>query len=231
MSQPRVRQSSGTASRPSGGSPAQASDQDGGAVFAFVDDVDPPAQNMSRFVLKLDAWGKSPTGIQGSFWNEALRHERDELRYPVDGLPKGTPTNIREVDLRGGTRETEAARMLRHIAEQARALPFPCSWEAHPGVQHVEAGDVVTVRTRTPYSTGGEAMELRHRVLAGVVGRDDDGRLAVRYAGRVMRTCSYTLQAVGVPVSASAAATRAGRTTRRGRRPRRVTNLRARFRP
>ncbi len=82
--------------------------------------------------------------------------------------------------------------------------------------------------TRVPYSTGSKAMELKVRVLAGVVGRDHDGRLTVRYAGRVMRSSSYTLKAVGVPVSASTAATRAARTTRRGRRPRRVANLRAR---
>ena len=192
--------------------------------------MDPPAQNMSKFVLRLGEWGRSPTGIQGSFWNAALRHERDELLYPVDGLAEGTPLNIREVDLRGCTRETEAVRMLRHLAEQARALPFPCSWDAHPGVQHVEAGDVVTIKTRVPHSTGAKAMEFNVRVLACVVGRDDDGPLTVRYAGRVMRSSIYALQAVGVPVSASAVAARAGRTTRRGRRPRRVTNLRARVR-
>ena len=207
-------------------------DQDGDAVFTFVDDVDPANQNMSKFVLKLDEWGKSPSGIQGSFWNEAIQHERDELLYPVDGLPDGTPTNIRQVDLRGVTRETEAARMLRHLAEQARALPFPCSWDAHPGVQHVEAGDIVTVKTRVPYSTGPKAMELKVRILAGIVGRDDDGKILVRYAGRVMRSSTYTLQAVTVPVSAQvpAVASRGRRTMRRGRRPRRVTNLRARVR-
>ena len=102
-------------------------DQDGDPGFTFVDDVDPPAQSMATFVLKIDEWGKSPTGIQSSFWNEALRHERDELLYAVDGLPEATPLNVREVDLRGCTRETEASRMLRHLAEQARALPFPCS--------------------------------------------------------------------------------------------------------
>lgn len=44
-------------------------DQDGDADFTLVDDVDAPAQNMSRFVLKLDAWGRSPTGIQDSSWS------------------------------------------------------------------------------------------------------------------------------------------------------------------
>ncbi len=207
-------------------------DQDGDSVFTFVDDVDPSNQNMSKFVLKLDEWGKSPSGIQGSFWNETIRHERDELLYPVDGLPDGTPTNIREVNLRGATRETEAARMLRHLAVQARELPFPCSWEAHPGVQHIEAADIVTVKTRVPYSTGPKAMELKVRVLAGIVGRDEDGKIVVRYAGRVMKSSAYALQPVTVPVSAQAVAVPAHgrRTTRRGRRPRRVTNLRARVR-
>ncbi len=207
-------------------------DQDGEAVFTFVDDVDPQGQNMSKFVLKLDEWGKSPSGIQGSFWNETIRHECDELLYPVDGLPEGTPTNIREVNLRGATRETEAARMLRHLAVQARELPFPCSWEAHPGVQHIEAADIVTVKTRVPYSTGSNAMELKVRVLAGIVSRDEDGKIVVRYAGRVMKSSAYALQPVTVPVSAQATAVpaRGRRTTRRGRRPRRVTNLRARVR-
>jgi hypothetical protein len=213
-------------------------DQAGDAVFTFVDDVDPAAQNMSKFVLKLDEWSKSPTGIQGSFWSEAIDYERDELLYPVDGIAEGVPLNTREVDLRGVTRETEAARMLRHLAEQARALPFPCTWEAHPGVQHVEAGDVVLVKTRVPYSTGGKATEFKVRVLAGIVGRDEEGKLTVRYAGRVLRSSVYTLQAVTVPVSAaglsaasatSSAAT--GTTSRSTRtRTRRVTGLRARVR-
>lgn len=148
----------------------------------------------------------------------------------MDGLPEGTPTNTRKVDLRGVTRETESARMHRHLAEQVRALPFQCSWNAHPGVQHVEAGDIAMVKTRVPCSTGSRAMEFKVRVLANVVGRDDDGRLTVRYVGRVMWSSSYALQAVGVPVNAFATATRAGRTTRHGRRPRRVSNLRARMR-
>jgi hypothetical protein len=208
-------------------------DQDGDAVFAFVDDVDPAAQNMSKFVLKLDEWGKSPTGIQGSFWNEAIDYERDELLYPVDGIAEGVPLNTREVDLRGVTRETEAARMLRHLAEQARALPFPCTWEAHPGVQHIEAGDVVSVKTRVPYSTGAKATEFKVRVLAAIVGRDEEGKLTVRYAGRVLRSSVYTLQSVTVPVSARATST--ARTARsassnQAATRRRVTGLRARVR-
>jgi hypothetical protein len=206
-------------------------DQDGDPVFTFVDDVDPAAQNMSKFVLKLDEWSKSPTGIQGSFWSEAIDYERDELLYPVDGIAEGVPLNTREVDLRGVTRETEAARMLRHLAEQARALPFPCTWEAHPGVQHVEAGDVVTVKTRVPYSTGASATEFKVRVLAGVVGRDEEGKLTVRYAGRVLRSSVYALQAITVPVSARGRAptgTSSAGTARR-RRVRPVGNLRARM--
>jgi hypothetical protein len=201
-------------------------DQDGDSVFTFVDDTDPANQNMSKFVLKLEEWGKSPSGVKGSFWSEFLDYERDELLYPVDGLPEATPLNIREVDLRGCTRETEAARMLRHLAEQARALPFPCTWEAHPGVQHVEAGDIVTVKTRVPYSTGAKATELKVRVLVGAVGRDEEGKLTVRYAGRVMSSSVYNLASVTVPVSAAAAGApaSAARTTRR------VTNLTARVR-
>jgi hypothetical protein len=203
-------------------------DQDGDSVFTFVDDVDPAAQNMSKFVLKLEEWGKSPTGIQGSFWNEAIGYERDELLYPVDGLAEGVPLNTREVDLRGVTRETEAARMLRHLAEQARALPFPCTWEAHPGLQHVEAGDIVTVKTRVPYSTGPKATEFKVRVLAGVASRDEEGKIAVRYAGRVLRSSIYTLRAVTVPVSSSAARRTSALAGSR-RVTRRVTGLRARI--
>jgi hypothetical protein len=199
-------------------------DQDGDPVFAFVDDVDPANQNMSKFVLQLEDWSKSPTGVKGSFWSEAIDYERDELLYPVDGLPESTPLNIREVDLRGCTRETEAARMLRHLAEQARALPFPCTWEAHPGVQHVEAGDIVSVKTRVPYSTGASAMELKVRVLVGAVGRGEDGKLTVRYAGRVMSESVYALQTVTVPVSAPKA------TSKKTSHGRAVTNLRARVR-
>jgi hypothetical protein len=115
--------------------------------------------------------------------------------------------------------------MLRHLAEQARALPFPCTWEAHPGVQHVEAGDVVLVRTRVPYSTGGNATDLKVRVLAGAVGRDEDGKLTVRYAGRVMDASVYTLKTVTVPVSTASASTTATTSTSR-----RVSNLTARVR-
>jgi hypothetical protein len=204
-------------------------DQEGDPVFTFVDDIDPVAQNMSKFVLKLDEWGKSPTGIQGSFWSEAIDYERDELLYPVDGIAEGAPMNVREVDLRGVTRETEAARMLRHLAEQARALPFPCSWEAHPGVQHVEAGDIVLVRTRVPYSTGANATEFKVRVLAAVVGRDEEGKIAVRYAGRVLRSSVYALKPVTVPVS-TRATTSSATTSTRTTTVRMVTGLRARVR-
>jgi hypothetical protein len=197
-------------------------DQDGDSVFTFVDDIDPANQNMSKFVLKLEEWGKSPSGVKGSFWSEFLDYDRDELLYPVDGLPEATPLNIREVDLRGCTRETEAARMLRHLAEQARALPFPCTWEAHPGVQHIEAGDIVTVKTRVPYSTGANATELKVRILVGAVGRDEEGKLTVRYAGRVMSSSVYALQTVTVPVSAARAS------AKRKSRRRVVSNLRAR---
>jgi hypothetical protein len=209
-------------------------DQEADPVFRFVDDVDPAAQNMSRFQLKLDEWGKSPTGIQGSFWSEAIDYERDELLYPVDGLAEGVPMNVREVDLRGITRETEAARMLRHLAEQAKALPFPCTWEAHPGVQHIEAGDVVTVKTRVPYSTGSTATEFKVRVLAAVVGRDEEGKLAVRYAGRVLRSSVYAMNPVTVPVSAAAVASTTGsvaaQSSSRTAVVRAVTSLRARVR-
>jgi hypothetical protein len=61
------------------------------------------------------------------------------------------------------------------------------------------------------HSTGGNATELKVRMLAGAVGRDDDGRINVRYAGWVMRSSSYTLQPVTVPVSgAGTAAARGG---------------------
>jgi hypothetical protein len=146
----------------------------------------------------------------------------------VDGLAEGVPLNTREVDLRGVTRETEAARMLRHLAEQARALPFPCTWEAHPGLQHVEAGDIVTVKTRVPYSTGPKATEFKVRVLAGVASRDEEGKIAVRYAGRVLRSSIYTLRAVTVPVSSSAARRTSALAGSR-RVTRRVTGLRARI--
>ncbi|MCK6478564.1 MAG: hypothetical protein HUU06_00285 [Planctomycetaceae bacterium] len=184
-------------------------DQDGDPVFTFVDDVDPPNQNMGKFVLNLEGWSKTPTHVQGSFWSEFLDYERDELLFPVEDLPEGRPLNIREVNLAGCTRESEAARALRHLAEQAKRHPFPCSWEAHPGSQFVEAGDIVTVKTRIPYSTGSKALELKVRVLACLVSRDEEGRLAVRYAGRVMSGAPYNLQPVTVPANATPAQTTA----------------------
>lgn len=209
-------------------------DQDGDAVFAFVDDVDPPAQNMSNFVLKLDEWGKSPTSIQGSFWNEAIRYERDELLLPVEDIGEDAITHQRDVDLRGITRETEAVRMLRHLAEQARALPFPCTWDAHPGIQHIEAGDIVTVKTRVPYSTGATATELKVRILATVVARDEEGRVSVRYSGRVMESSTYAISPASAPVSSARPpeAVRASTAARsvRTRRLARVTGLRATIR-
>ena len=88
------------------------------------------------------------------------------------------------------------------------------------------------VRTRVPYSTGGNATELKVRVLAGAVGRDEDGKLTVRYAGRVMDSSVYALKSVTVPVSAapasSAASSASTATTRSASR--RVTGLRARVR-
>ncbi len=202
-------------------------DQDGDAVFTFVDDIDPRTQNMTRFILRTDAWGKTPTAIEGSFWNEALDFERDQLLYPVDGLPAGAPPNVRQVDLRGVSRETEAARLLRHLAEQASDMPYPCTWDAHPGVQHVEAGDIVEIKTRVPYATGSDALTLNVRVLAAIVGRDDDGKVVVRFAGRALSSSALALSPVSVPVSREAIA---GRRRRRGRTRRRrlVTGLRAR---
>jgi len=207
-------------------------DQDGDPVFTFRDEVDPPNQNASKIVLNMEAWGKTPTAIQGSFWNEVLDFEKDELLYPVDNLPEGSPTNVKQVDLRRVTREIEAVRMLRHLAEQAKALPLPVSWEAHPGVQHVEAGDVVLLKTRLPYSTGAKATELKVRVLAGMVGRDEEGKLTVRYAGRVMKSSVYALKTVTVPVSASTAPAKPGtfgtpKTNTPIKGQRLVTNLRA----
>jgi len=215
-------------------------DQDGAAGFTFVDDVDPPNQNMGKFVLNLEGWSKTPTHVQGSFWSEVLDYDRDELLFPVEDLPEGRPLNVREVNLAGCTRETEAARMLRHLAEQAKRHPFPCSWEAHPGVQFVEAGDIVIVKTHVPYSTGPKALELKVRVLACVVARDEEGRLGVRYAGRVMSGAPYNLKPVTVPVSTvptqASAATGTGvfglpgstATARPGTVKRLVTDLRAR---
>lgn len=178
-------------------------DQDGTDVFLFTDDIDPANQNMWDFHLELDPWSESPTAVKGTFWSERLDYERDELLFPVDGLPENALPNVRDVDLRGCTRETEAARLLQHLAEQARALPHPCSWKAHPGTQHVQAGDIVVCRTRVPYSTGSTSTELKVRVLSLVVGRDDQGKLAVRYTGRVMDAATFAIDPVTVPVSAA----------------------------
>ncbi|MCE9635816.1 MAG: hypothetical protein K8T90_08935 [Planctomycetes bacterium] len=75
-----------------------------------------------------------------------------------------------------------------------------------------------------PFSTGGNASELKVRVLAGAVGRDEDGKLAVRYAGRVMDSSAYALKSVTVPMSAAAV----GSSTPTSSTSRRATNLRAR---
>lgn len=187
-------------------------DADEDPVFAFVDDIDPAAQNMSGFVLHVEDADRTPTGVQASFWNESLDYERDEMYYPVDGVEEGTPTNTRRIDLRGITRETEAARMLRHLAEQAKALPYPCTWEAHPGVQHVEAGDVVTVRTRVPYSTGETATELLVRVLGVVLSTDEEGKRSARFSGRVIDSRAYESQVV--PASNSRASAEVAREVR-----------------
>lgn len=179
-------------------------DLDGDSVFTFVDDVDPTNQNCGAVLLRMDPWEMSPTAVRGEFWNERIDYQRDELLYPVADLPEGTPLNVRGVDLRGCTRETEAARMLRHLAEQAHALPYPIAWEAHPGVQHVEAGDIVTVRTKVPYSTGADALELKVRVLSAKVTSDDDGKLSVKFSGRVMHTTARTLEPIAPPAPSAA---------------------------
>ncbi len=71
-------------------------------------------------VLKAaQACAARPSKKRPHFWATMAR-----LLYPVDGLPESAPLSVREVDLRGCTRETEAARILRHLTEQARALPF-----------------------------------------------------------------------------------------------------------
>jgi len=87
--------------------------------------------------------------------------------------------------------------MLRHLAEQAKALPLPVSWEAHPGPAH-RGGRHRGLKTRLPYSTGNQATELKVRILACMVGRDEDGKLTVRYTGRVMKSSVYALKAVSV---------------------------------
>ena len=135
------------------------------------------------------------------------------------------------MDLRGVSRETEAARLLRHLAEQAADMPYPCTWDAHPGIQHVEAGDIVEIHTRVPYATGSQAMTLKVRVLAAIVGRDDDGKVVVRFAGRVVSSSALALSPVSVPVSRGGVTTAArstGRRTGEARRRRLVTGLRAR---
>jgi hypothetical protein len=201
-------------------------DQDGDPVFTFVDEADPENQNASGIVLTLEGWERTPTAVSGSFWSAVLDYERDDLTHPVD-VPEATPTNVSQVDLRGVTRETEAARMLRHLAVQARALPMPVQWTAHPGVQHVEAGDLVLLRTRVPWSVGATATDLKVRVLAVVVGTGEDGKLSVTYAGRVMESASYALHPVTVPVTTRAAQRAAALAERRQSR-RLVTGLRAR---
>lgn len=175
-------------------------DLDGDSVFTFVDSVDPANQNCGTVLLRIDPWDMSPTAVRGEFWNERIDYQRDELLYPVADLPEGTPLNVRGVELRGCTRETEAARMLRHLAEQARGRPYPIAWDAHPGVQHVEAGDIVTVRTRVPYSTGASTLDLKVRVLSAKVTSDEDGKLGVKFTGRVMDATARTLEPIAPPV-------------------------------
>ncbi len=91
----------------------------------------------------------------------------------------------------------------------------------------VVATNVIMVRPCVPYSTGGNATKLKVRVLAGAVGRGEDGRSAVRYAGRVMSSSVYALSTVTVPVSAARASAKKTSGATRGRA---VTNLRARVR-
>ncbi len=174
-------------------------DRDSDPVFEFVDDVDPAAQNCSKFSLRYDEWGKTPSRVVGQFWNEALDYERDELPVPVETASRTIPTNEKQVDLRGCTRETESGRLLRHLAAQIGESPFACAWEAHPGAQLVEAADVVTVRTRVPYSTGNTATTFRVRVLVATSGQDEEGRISVRYVGRVMGSKAYKLSSTAVP--------------------------------
>jgi hypothetical protein len=179
-------------------------DQDGESVRTF-DEIDPHG-NAWDVSVKLEEWGKSPTGVMGVFWNEAMRYERDQLLVPVDGVAETAPPNQRDVDLRGCTSESEAARLLRHLAAQAAAAPHPCTWRAAAGEQRVEAGDIVTLRTRVPWATGPKATSLKVRVLAAMVGRDEDGKVSVRYAGRVMASSVYKLQSATVPPNHAALA-------------------------
>jgi hypothetical protein len=196
-------------------------DRDGDPVFEFIDDVEPAAQNCSKFALRYDEWGKTPSHVVGQFWNEALDYERDELPVPVETASRTIPTNERQMDLRGCSRETEAGRLLRHVAAQIGESPFACVWEAHPGAQLVEAGDIVTVRTRVPYSTGSTATVFKARVLVVSAGQDDEGRITVRYTGRVMGSKAYKLSSAAVPasrrVAVAAAATQRSVTALRAR--------------
>ncbi len=176
-------------------------DQDGPPVYTFVDDVDSPNQNCDGFHMSLEPWGKTPTHIGGQFWNELNNYQRDELLLPVKDLAEGTPLNVKEVAMVGVTRETEAGRMLRHLAEQAALHPYPCRWRAHPGVMFLEAGDIVTVKTRGPYATGSEALELKVRILSCQVTRGEDGKMEMRYAGRVMNSKGYDLKPITMPVT------------------------------
>lgn len=196
-------------------------DRDTDPVFTF-DETDPTAQNAWNVRVSQDPWGRTPTGIQGSFWSELKDFERDEMLVPVD-VPEGTPTNIRAVDLRGVYRETEAGRILRHLAEQAAEMPYTAQWDGHPGVWHVEAGDVVLLRTRVPYATGSTITELRVRVLVAVVGRGDDGAVTTRFAGRVVARKTAALHPVSLPSTARSAAAPQ-------RAARNVTGLAARIR-
>ena len=191
-------------------------DRDGDPVAAF-DEVTPTSRTAWNVMVRMDPWGRTPTAISGSFWNDALDHERDELAVPVD-VPEGTPTNIRATDLRGVTRETEAARILRHLAAQAREMPYTVTWDGHPGAQRVEAGDIVTLRTRQPYATGATATTLRVRVLAAIVGRSDEGAVSTRFAGRVIARKAAAVHPVTVAASRAAPATptRSATSDRRG---------------
>lgn len=197
-------------------------DRDGDPVAEF-DEIDPVSQSAWNAVVRMDPWGRTPSAVQGSFWNEAIDFARDELLVPV--AEDAAVQNVREVDLRGVTRETEAARMLRHLAEQSREMPYTATWDAHPGRQRVEAGDIVSLRTRIPYSTGATATTLLVRVLAAVVARDENGALSARFAGRVLARNAAALKPATVPVSARRPAAATPESTPR----RAVTSLTARI--
>lgn len=174
-------------------------DQDGDSVYTFADDVDPPNQNADDFTLDLESWTKTPTHVLVRFFNELFKYSQDELLHPVSDLAAGRQQNISAATLLGCTRETEAARMGQHLAEQANATPFPCTWTAMPSTMRVEAGDIVTFRTRVPYSTGQDAMELMIRVLQVVVERGDKGKLQTRFSGRVLKSDPYRLPTATLP--------------------------------